>query len=101
MVLMQRHTPMACHSKPIELSLPATLPSEGSKTAQLKVLNEEFSSRQARFTFEAPGGSSYQLPVRVNRANVSVNGGELAGNQLRLHFPEGAGYQAKTVVIAW
>ncbi len=85
----------------VEISVPAMLPSEGSTTAQIKVLNEEFSARQARFIFEAAGGSSCELPVRVNRAHATANGGVLAGNKLRLQFPEGTGYQTKTVVFAW
>jgi hypothetical protein len=87
--------------RPVELSIPATLPLEGSPTAQLKVLDEEYSGRQAKFTFEAQGGSSYELPVRLHRAGISVKGAEVTGDNLQLRFPEGAGYQTQTITFTW
>ncbi|MGA8029952.1 MAG: glycogen debranching protein [Bryobacteraceae bacterium] len=87
--------------KPVELSIPAALPSEGSETAQLKVLDEEFSGTQAVFSFEAPGGSAYDLPLRLNRANVSAKGAEIGNGKLHIEFPSGTGYQNKTVTFLW
>ncbi len=87
--------------KPIELALPAALPEQGAATAQLKVLNEQFSARQAVFTFEATGLSSYDLPIRLNRSHVTVKGAEVSQGKLHLQFPQGAGYQGKTVTFVW
>ncbi|MGI8958834.1 MAG: amylo-alpha-1,6-glucosidase [Bryobacteraceae bacterium] len=85
----------------VEISVPASLPIEGSITAQLKVLNEDYSARQATFTFEALGGSRYELPIRLHRAGISVEGSEVTGDNLRLQFPDGPGYQTKTVTFTW
>ena len=99
-------TPSTAHSlniplPPVEVSIPTELPLEGSRTTQLKSLKEEFSPNHAVFTFAAQGGSTYELPVRINRSHVSVNGAELAGNKLHIRFPEGAGYRHQTVTFAW
>ncbi|MGI9073519.1 MAG: amylo-alpha-1,6-glucosidase [Bryobacteraceae bacterium] len=85
----------------VEISIPEALPMEGSITAQIKVLDEKFSARQATFTFEALGGSSYELPVRLHRAGISVKGAQITGDNLQLRFPEGADYQTKTVTFTW
>jgi hypothetical protein len=87
--------------KPVEVSIPATLPLEGSTTAQLKVLDEVYSERQAKFTFEAQGGSSYELPVRLHRAGISVTGAAVTGDNLQLRFPNGTGYQTQTITFTW
>jgi hypothetical protein len=86
---------------PVELSIPGTLPAEGATTAQIKVLDENYSARQANFTFEAQAGSSYELPVRLHRAAVSVKGAEVTGDNLQMQFPKGSGYQIKTVTFTW
>ena len=85
----------------VELSIPANLPGEGSATAQIKTLNEDFSSNRAVFSFEALGGSSYELPLRLNHPNISVQGADIRGSKLHLQFPQGAGYQTKTVTFVW
>jgi glycogen debranching enzyme len=86
---------------PVEISVPASLPGEGSSTAQLKVVDEQYSASQAVFVFEGQGGSSYSLPVRANRANVSATGADLHAGKLQVHFPEGSGYQRATVTFVW
>jgi hypothetical protein len=87
--------------KPVEISIPAALPLQGSVTAQIKVLDEEYSSRQAKLTFEAQGGSRYELPIRLHHAGTSVKGAEVSADNLRLRFPAGAGYQTQTVTFIW
>jgi hypothetical protein len=87
--------------EPVEISIPAALPLEGSKTEQIKVLDEDYSGRQARFTFEAQGGSNYELPIRLHRAGIAVKGAEVTGDNLQLKFPKGAGYQIQTVTFTW
>ena len=87
--------------KPVEVAIPASLPQQGSMTAQLKVLDEAFSTRQATFRFEAPGGSSYEFPIRLNRPNVRAEGGTISAEKLRVEFPKGSGYQRKIVSFSW
>lgn len=85
----------------VELAIPAALPQEGSATTQLKVLDEEFSSRQAVFTFQAPGGSVYDLPIRLNRSHMTVNNADIVAGKLHIQFPAGAAYQQQTVMFVW
>ncbi len=85
----------------VELVIPATLPEEGSATTQLKVLDEEVSTKQAMFTFQAPGGSTYDLPIRLNRSHMTVNNADIVAGKLHLQFPEGAAYQQQTVTFVW
>jgi len=85
----------------VELSIPTELPSEGSTTSQIKVLDEEFSARRAIFSFEAPGGSKFDLTIHLNRPNVSVSDATMTADRLHLEFPEGSGYQSKSVTFTW
>ncbi|HZS54881.1 MAG TPA: glycogen debranching protein [Bryobacteraceae bacterium] len=85
----------------VEIGIPTGLPEPGAETKQLKVLDEEFSSRQTVIRFEAQGQSIYDLPVRLNRPRITVAGGELANGKLHLLFPGGDGYQNKTVIFSW
>ncbi len=99
------HVPPVCSAAPtvhialpsVELSIPARLPLPGAKTAQLKVLDQQYSANGAALTLAAMGGSSYVLPVRLNRAHVSVQNAVLTGRKLHIQFPPGAGYQTKTI----
>ncbi|MDQ2843647.1 MAG: glycogen debranching protein, partial [Acidobacteriota bacterium] len=86
---------------PIEIEIPAALPQQGSETEQLKVVDEELSPHQGVFTFEGGGGSSPQLPVRLNRPGVVVKGGQIVRGKLHIHFPDGTGYQRATITFAW
>ncbi len=86
---------------PVELGIPAHLPLEGALTSQLKVLDEQISVRKAVFILAAQGGSTYRLPVRLNRPNISVQGADLDAGKLRLQFPNGSGYQTATVTFNW
>jgi hypothetical protein len=86
---------------PVELAIPAHLPLEGAETAQLKVLDERVSGREAVFSLAGQGGSTYDLPLRMNRPNVSAKGAEVRAGKLHLHFPNGGGYQTTTVTFTW
>lgn len=86
---------------PVEIEIPGALPQEGAITEQLKAIDEEITAQQATFTFEARGGSSYELPIRLNRTGISVKDGEIAAGKLRLRFPDGIGYQRRTVTFTW
>ena len=84
-----------------ELGMPEGLPTPGSLTTQLKALDEEADAHGASFTFEALAGSSYDLPVRLNRAHVTVEGAEMRNGNLHLQFPAGSGYEKKIVRFTW
>jgi Amylo-alpha-1,6-glucosidase len=85
----------------VELAIPARLPLEGALTSQLKVLDEQISSRKTVFSLAASGGSNYDLPMRLNRPNISVQGAELRTGNLHVQFPNGPGYQTTTVTFTW
>jgi hypothetical protein len=96
-----RSHPASVPLQPVEISIPAALPLEGSTTEQIKVLDEDYAAREAKFTFEAQGGSSYELPIRLHRAGIAVTGAEVTGDNLQMKFPKGAGYQTQTVTFTW
>jgi hypothetical protein len=48
-----------------------------------------------------PGGTEYDLPVRINQPNMQSKGAELAGSKVRIRFPAGQGYQQATVIFSW
>jgi len=77
----------------VEVEVPHQLPLPGAQTAGLKVVHQT----DAELVLEAPGGSLWELPARVNRAGVRVSGAELVGRILRVRFPEGTGYQQVTL----
>ncbi|HET8638187.1 MAG TPA: glycogen debranching protein, partial [Acidobacteriaceae bacterium] len=85
----------------VEIAIPAVLPLPGSKTQQLKALSEEWTGNHADFTFAAQGGTAYDLPLRLNRANPRIVGAELHGSRLHLQFPNGNGYQELHVTFDW
>ncbi len=87
--------------KPVELAIPAVLPQQGAVTSQLKVLSEEYREKSAMFLLAAPGGTAMDLFVRLNRAHVTVQGAELNGEKVHVEFPEGAGYQTRSVTFGW
>jgi hypothetical protein len=86
---------------PVQLGILTSLPEPGSETRQLKVLDEQYSQRQVVFRFAARAQSAYDLPVRLNRSHIAVAGGEVAGGKLHLQFPNGEGYQSKSVTFSW
>lgn len=92
----------------VEAGLQQPLPLFGSKTQQMKVLDEEESARSLKLSLAAPGGSTQSMDIRVNavRGNVSVSGGDLrmqesGSGTLRIEFPPGEGYVEKDVTLTW
>lgn len=86
---------------PVEIDIPHGLPQPGSRTEQLKVLAEERSANRLAITMEAAGGSTYELPLRINRPGVHLSGAEITGDKLHVHFPAGSGYQREVVSLMW
>jgi len=85
----------------VEVGISAHLPEPGERTRQLKVLSEEMQHENATFVFEGQAGSAYDLPVRMNKTGVSVDGGSVANGKLHLEFAAGQGYSEKTVTFKW
>ncbi|MBV9760403.1 MAG: glycogen debranching protein [Acidobacteriaceae bacterium] len=85
----------------VELAIPAHLPLEGALTSQLKVLDQRQTPSQAIFSLASIGGATYDLPLRLNRPNVTAQGGEVRGSLLHVEFPNGSGYQTKTITFTW
>ena len=77
----------------VEIALPHGLPLSGAATGQLKAIDQRFSENRITVTFEAPGGTAYELKVRINRSGVCVSGGELSAGVLHVQFPPGEGFQ--------
>jgi hypothetical protein len=86
---------------PVEIGVDAPLPVQGARTRQLKVLSAGGDSSSFAIRVEGEGGSTHELPVRVNRAGAKVEGGEIAGSRLRVTLPAGDGYQTKEIRFAW
>ena len=85
--------------EPVELAIPSDLPTAGSETHQLKVLDQTSSAHQARFVLAGWGGSSHDLKIRLNRSHVTVDGAHLNGNSLHLKFADSPGYQTQSVTF--
>ena len=85
----------------IELGLHADAPQQGATTSALKVLDESSTATSATFVLSAPAKAVAELPVRSHRQRVTVQGATLKGNALTVEFPEGSGYQERTVRFTW
>ncbi len=85
----------------VEVGLPHGLPLPGSEAAQLKVLSERRAAGRLDLDFEAPAGSLYLLPVRLNKPGVRVTGAELSGDRLAIRFLGRAGRQRIAVTFLW
>ena len=87
--------------RPVEISVPAELPEAGSRTHGLKVIEERYSERSATVTFSGPAGGRYRLPLRRNRAGITVEGASTSDNDLLLAMPPGSRYETQTVTFRW
>jgi len=85
----------------VEISIPSGLPLPGSRTSRLKVIGERRADNYFEADFEAPGGTEYDLPVRLNRSNVRASGAEFSGARLHIRIPAGNGYQRTSVRFTW
>lgn len=85
----------------VELEVPHGLPPAGSATGQLQAISERSTGNRLDLELAAPGGASYELPIRFNRLGVRATGAEIAGSTLRVRFPAGSGYQRASVSFSW
>ncbi len=104
----------ACKAKPsslhiitlplpmVELSVPVEVPAQGATTSALKVVSQETAANSETFVLSAPGKTVATLPVRLHKAKgITADGGTLGNGTLKVEFPEGSGYQEKTVRFTW
>jgi hypothetical protein len=85
----------------VEIEIPTDLPPPGAITAQLKVLDQEYVSNRAIFTLAAAAGSEYDITVRANVPNVACDQGPIRAGRAHVRFPDGTGYQTKTLTCQW
>ena len=85
----------------VEIGISAQLPEPGERTRQLKVLSEEMRPQTATFIFEGQAGSTYDLPLQMNKPGTTVDGASIGKGKLHLEFPTGEGYVEKTVTFKW
>jgi hypothetical protein len=80
-----------------------TLPTPGSQTQEMKVLEEQQKPHQLILKLEAQGGSTQRLFLRRNspKAHVTADGALINGESLEIQFPQGAGYQGHTLTLKW
>ena len=89
---------------PVEIAIAHGLPLPGSRTGQMKVLNESREERNLTLELEGSAGSSATLKLRKNqpRVTVRVEGGTmLDAERLQVKFPDGMGYQRAKLVLSW
>jgi glycogen debranching enzyme len=113
---MESRIPGATHrGEMLDIPLPAVevfagaeLPSFGSETKQMKVLEEKYLGKSLALTLSAPAGSTESMSLRENLEEpaLRVDGAELqsGGSGTRtviVHFPQGTGYVQQNVTIDW
>ncbi len=87
----------------VEVALSHGLPVRGSRTGQMKVLDQSLDGQSLRLELEGLGGSTERLGVVRNdpAAKVRVEGAELVGDGLVVRFGDGAGYVSQVVTLRW
>ena len=89
----------------VEVGIEHGLPVTGAATSQLKVLDQQKSSRSLRLRLSAPANSIQTLSLRVNDAKLRprIEGAELTADSghMRVQLPQGTGYVEKTVTVSW
>jgi glycogen debranching enzyme len=86
----------------VEVAIAHGLPSRGSRTTQMKVLQASLEAHSLKLEIEGVGGTEAILKLRRNQAvQVRVDGAQLEGDTVKAHFSEGAGYQTQTVTFHW
>lgn len=87
----------------VEVSIGHGLPMRGSRTSQMKVLDETAGEHSLRLELEGIAGSDALLHLRRNDATAQVRseGATIAGDELHVHFPAGSGYTSQFVTFEW
>lgn len=93
---------------PVEVATCFQPPSPASRTRSLRVVREQYASRQLRLTLQAPAGTEAQLPLFLADPNLKLHadGASLAAPtpskpEIGLQFPAGDGWKTLTVTLSW
>ncbi len=88
---------------PVEIAVAHGLPLPGSRTAQMKVLNETHTPHSLTLEVECMAGSSATLKLRRNvpKLGLRAEGATIDGDAIRITFQQGTGYQPQTVTLSW
>ena len=92
----------------VEVAIPHGLPTQGSRTAQIKVLSQTDDAHSLTLELEGNSGP-VDFSIRLNRPNLklAITGGTLGTvrpdglRPLTVNFPSGTGYQQQTVKLTW
>jgi hypothetical protein len=89
----------------VEVGISHGLPEPGNRTSQMKVLDQQTTSRSLQLKLAAPANTQQTLFLRLNdpKASPRIEGARNSPNssQLKVQFPSGTGYVEKTVSISW
>lgn len=92
----------------VEVAVKQKLPEFGSRTGQMKILNEEYAPHHLTLTLSALASSHQALILRSNAAGLHVISStasiEESQSDLKsatVDFPAGVGYLTKSVQFAW
>jgi hypothetical protein len=89
----------------VEVGISHGLPEPGNRTSQMKVLDQQTTSRSLQLKLAAPANTQQTLFLRLNdpKASPRIEGAQNSPNspQLKVQFPSGTGYVEKTVSISW
>jgi len=92
----------------VEVAIGDRLPAFGDETHQLKVLDQQASARQLKLTLSGIGGTTYNLQLRQNAANLNVKAeGATLGTldhglrPVTVAFPLVSGYGTQDVIFSW
>lgn len=93
---------------PVEAGFYQPLPSLGSTTADMKVLDEKYGPDTLTLRLSAPAGTNQTIGVWLNQPSLKLTAtgadlraGSSAAPTLAIAFPSGSGYTEKTVTLAW
>lgn len=92
----------------VEIAIEHRLPEFGAETRQLKALDQQTAPHRLTLTLAGVGGTSSQLLLRENVANLAVHADGAALGDLHngmrpatVVFPNLPGYQTKTITFTW
>jgi hypothetical protein len=84
------------------VSIAHGLPPRGSRTAQMKILDEVRDAHSLRLELEGMGGTQTTLAVRRNGpVTLHAEGAELIRDDLHVSFDGSNSYQTKVVTLHW
>ncbi len=93
----------------VEVAISHGLPSQGSRTAQIKVLSQAENAHSMTLELEGIAGNVAELGIRLNRPGLKLKATGANVEEIRpdglqtltVNFPSGTGYQTQTVKLSW